>query len=216
MDANLKNKLKLTFLLLITALPVSMATLSFRDADEEGALSSTVNKGNLINPPADISALSMRNIDGEPVFMTFEEEIAALAPGEEYEIKPWLVIYVDGVECADTCKERIHYLQQLHIALGKNIQRVRRYYLNTDMQPFSQELAEHFRVDYPSMGLAYTDKNTLQQNMANAGVTLDLASQSYVLLVDPVGNVMMYYTQDHTPEEIMTDLETLLRYSSLG
>jgi len=27
---------------------------------------------------------------------------------------------------------------------------------------------------------------------------------------------MMYYTEEHTPEEIMTDLETLLRYSSLG
>jgi len=216
MDTNLKSKLKLTFLLLITALPVSMATFSFRDAIEEGALSSSVNNGHLINPPADISALSMRNLDGEPVFRTFEEEIAALAPNEEYEIRPWLMIYVDGAECADACKERLHYLQQLHIALGKNIQRVRRYYLNTDMQPFSQELADHFRADYPSMGLAYTEKSSLQENLAVAGVALDLASQSYVLLVDPVGNVMMYYTQDHTPEEIMTDLETLLRYSSLG
>lgn len=216
MDANLKNKLKLTFLLLITALPVSMATLSFRGAIEEGALSSTVNKGHLINPPADISALAMRDLDGQPVFRTFEEEIAALAPDQEYEIKPWLMIYVNGADCTAACKERIHYLQQLHIALGKNIQRVRRYYLNTDMQPFSQELAEYFRADYPSMGLAYTDKATLQQNLSASGVSIDLAAQSYVLLVDPVGNVMMYYTQDHTPEEIMTDLETLLRYSSLG
>lgn len=216
MDANLKNKLKLTFLLLITALPVSMATMSFRGANEDGAVSSTINKGNLINPPADISILAMRNLDGEPAFKTFEEEIAALAPGQEYEIKPWLMVYVNGANCDAACEDRIHYLQQLHIALGKNIQRVRRYYLNTDMQAFSDELAEHFKTDYPSMGLAYTDKATLQQNLLSAGVTVDLSSQSYILLVDPVGNVMMYYTQDHTPEEIMTDLETLLRYSSLG
>lgn len=216
MDANLKNKLKLTFLLLITALPVSMATLSFRGAIEEGAVTGTVNKGQLINPPADISVLAMRNIEGQPVFRTFEEEIASLAPGAEYEIKPWLMVYVDGAACEDACKERIYYLQQLHIALGKNIQRVRRYYLNTDMQPFAPELAELFREDYPSMGLAYTDKATLQQGLGSAGVNLDLEGQAYVLLVDPVGNVMMYYTQDHTPEEIMTDLETLLRYSSLG
>jgi len=216
MDANLKNKLKLTFLLLVTALPVSMATMSFRGAIEEGVVSSTVNKGQLINPPADISALAMRDIEGQPAFRTFEEEIASLAPDEEYEIKPWLMIYVNGAECESACKERIHYLQQLHIALGKNIQRVRRYYLNTDMQPFAPDLAEFFRADYPSMGLAYTDKETLQQNMSASGVNLDLVAQSYVLLVDPVGNVMMYYTQDHTPEEIMTDLETLLRYSSLG
>jgi hypothetical protein len=216
MDANLKNKLKLTFLLLITALPVSLATFSFRDAIEEGALNATVNKGHLINPPADISALAMRDLEGQPVFKTFEDEIAALAPGQEYEIKPWLMVYVNGADCDASCEDRIHYLQQLHVALGKNIQRVRRYYLNTDMAPFSEETAVHFREEYPSMGLAYTDKQTLRENMLAAGVTLDPAAQSYVLLIDPVGNVMMYYTEEHTPVEIMTDLETLLRYSSLG
>ncbi len=216
MDATLKNKLKLTFLLLITALPVSLATFSFRDAIEEGSQSGTVNKGHLINPPADISALAMRDLEGLPAFKTFEEEIAALAPGEEYEIKPWLMVYVNGADCDASCEDRIHYLQQLHIALGKNIQRVRRYYLNTDMAPFSEETAAHFRETYPSMGLAYTDKQTLRENMQAAGVTLDPATQSYVLLIDPVGNVMMYYTEEHTPEDIMTDLETLLRYSSLG
>lgn len=216
MDANLKNKLKLTFLLLITALPVSMATMSFRGATEDGTGSPTVNKGHLITPPADISALSMRDLEGQLVFRSFEEEIEALAPDQEYEIKPWLMIYVNGRECAAACEDRIYNLQQLHIALGKNIQRVRRYYLNTDMAPFSPEISEHFRADYPSMGLAYSDKATLHQNLLAAGVTLDLESQSYVLLVDPVGNVMMYYTTEQTAEEIMTDLETLLRYSSLG
>jgi len=66
------------------------------------------------------------------------------------------------------------------------------------------------------MGLAYTEKATLQANLLSSGVTVELESKSYVLLVDPVGNVMMYYTPEHTAEEIMTDLETLLRYSSLG
>ena len=47
MDANLTNKLKLTFLLLITALPVSLATFSFKDASQEGNLGATVNKGHL-------------------------------------------------------------------------------------------------------------------------------------------------------------------------
>lgn len=216
MDANLTNKLKLTFLLLITALPVSLATFSFKDASQEGNQGATVNKGHLINPPVDISALAMRDIEGAPVFKTFEEEIANLAPDEEYEIKPSLMVYVNGADCDAGCEERIHYLQQLHIALGKNIQRVRRYYLNTDMVEFSDETATHFREKYPSMGLAYTDKEALKQNMLAAGVNLDPGAEAYVLLIDPVGNVMMYYTEEHTPEEIMTDLETLLRYSSLG
>lgn len=216
MTPELKNKLKLTFLLLITALPVTMATLSFNSAIDSGALSGTSNKGTLINPPADISALAMHDVENNPVFETFEDVIAALPDDQEYEIQPWLLVYVNGDECADACKERIHYLKQLHIALGKNTQRVRRYYLNASDNALSSETTELFRTEYPSMGVAQSDKSVLTANLADAGASIDLDTQSYVILVDPVGNVMMYYTEDKEAEDIMSDLETLLKYSSLG
>ena len=78
MNANIKNKIKLTVLLLITALPITMATLSFRSATESDDASATSNKGHLINPPADITALVMQNENGQRVFTNFEQEIAAL------------------------------------------------------------------------------------------------------------------------------------------
>jgi hypothetical protein len=34
--------------------------------------------------------------------------------------------------------------------------------------------------------------------------------------VDPLGNVMLYFTPGNTPEEILSDLDTLLDSSSLG
>ncbi|MDP1931711.1 MAG: hypothetical protein Q8L60_09665 [Gammaproteobacteria bacterium] len=209
------NKIKLTVLLLITALPVSLATLSFKSAIENGDVSATSNKGNLILPPADITALAMHHADGQPVFLNFEEEIASLGD-EEYEIRPWLLLYVTGSECDAKCQERIHYMQQLHIALGKNIQRVRRYYLHASDEPIGPENAQIFESQFPSMGIAYSEREVLELNMASAGVELSLASQSYIVLVDPVGNVMMYYTDEQTAEDIMADLETLLKYSSLG
>ncbi len=216
MTPELKNKLKLTFLLLITALPVTLATLSFNSAIDSGAISATSNKGTLIYPPADISALAMQDTDNNPVFKSFEEVIAALPNDEEYEIQPWLMVYVNGKQCDESCDERIHYLQQLHIALGKNIQRVRRYYLNVSGNPLSADTAEHFRVEYPSMGVAQSDQDVITANLAEAGAMLDFSQQSYVILVDPVGNVMMYYTEEQEAEDIMADLETLLKYSSLG
>ena len=216
MSPETKNKLKLSFLLLITALPVSLATMSFKSAIENGDIAATSNKGHLINPPADISALDMRDGDGNPAFRSFEEEIATLRDPDEYEIKPWLLIYVTATQCAASCQERVHYLQQLHIALGKNIQRVRRYYLNAAGEALSAETATLFREDYPSMGIAYSDATTLENNMRELGADLSLRDQDYVLLVDPVGNVMMYYTDEQSAEDIMADLETLLKYSSLG
>lgn len=216
MTPDTKNKLKLAFLLLITVLPVTLATLSFNSAIENGNIGGSRNKGTLIQPPADISALMMRDAKGQPVFRSFEEEIAGIEDEDEYQIKPWLMVFVTGNACDNVCKDRIHYLKQLHIALGKNIQRVRRYYLDASSEPLSEENATLFREEYPSMGIAYTDKNILERNMRAAGVDLSLADRNYVLLIDPVGNVMMYYTDEQSAEDIMTDLETLLKYSSLG
>lgn len=215
MNENVKSKIKLAVLLLITALPVSLATLSFKSAIESGDIAATANKGQLILPPADITALAMRHENGEPVFRNFEEEIASLGD-EEYQIRPWLLLYVTGNDCAEACQERIHYMQQLHIALGKNIQRVRRYYLHTADTPISPEVTRLFQAEFPSMGIAFSEREVLEQNMREAGVEFSLAAESYIVLIDPVGNVMMYYTDEHTAEDIMSDLETLLKYSSLG
>lgn len=216
MTPDLKNKLKLTFLLLITFLPITLATVYFNSAVESGAISATSNKGTLIIPPADISALAMHDTNDDPVFQSFEEVIAALPDNEEYEIQPWLLVYVNGQDCAQACQDRLYYLQQLHIALGKNIQRVRRYYLNASDAPLSADVADLFRSEYPSMGIAVSDKVELSGNLAEAGAVIDLTQQTYVILVDPVGNVMMYYTEEQSAEDIMADLETLLKYSSLG
>jgi hypothetical protein len=216
MSPELKSKLKLTFLLLITALPVTLATLSFQSAIESGTLQSTANKGNLINPPVDISQLDMRDREGSPVFKTFEEEIANLTPGEEYQIKPWLMVYVSANPCDATCEQRIYYMQQLHITLGKDMQRVRRYYLSAATEQIAPATAQLFREQYPSMGIAFSDSTLFNRNMQEAGLELGLDEQDYIFLIDPVGNVMMYYTEEHTPQDIMADLDTLLKYSSLG
>jgi hypothetical protein len=216
MSPELKSKLKLTFLLLVTALPVTLATLSFQSAIESGALQATANKGNLISPPLDISQLAMVDNEGRPAFRSFEEEIANLAPGQEYEIKPWLMVYVSANPCDADCEQRIYYMQQLHITLGKDIQRVRRYYLNAANEQIAPATAQLFREQYPSMGIAYSDNAVLKRNMQEAGLPLALGEQDYILLIDPVGNVMMYYTEEHTPQDIMADLDTLLKYSSLG
>lgn len=216
MTPELRSKLKLTFLLLITAVPITWATLAFNNAIDRGLVESTSNKGTLILPPADISALGLRDTQNNPVFKSFEEVIAALPDDQDYEIQPWLMVYVNGGDCDDACESRLHYMQQLHIALGKNIQRVRRYYVNASGMPLSNEVATHFRQKYESMGIALADKDVLLSNMSEAGVALDLSTQTYILLVDPVGNVMMYYTDEQSAEDIMADLETLLKYSSLG
>jgi len=66
------------------------------------------------------------------------------------------------------------------------------------------------------MGIAYGSAQDIESNLAAKNLTLDLGQDDYVFFVDPVGNVMMYFTREHSIEEIKSDLERLLKYSSLG
>lgn len=212
-----RSKFKLAFLLLITFVPITMATFAFRAATESGGFGSgTVNKGNFILPPADITDLTMADARGAPMFTSFEEFVATLESEDDYVAQPWLVIYVNAGACDAVCEERVFYLRQMHITLGKNIERVRRYYLHADTAPIAQQTASHFRQEFPSMGIAYSPAQQLQQNLAANGVEIDLQTDDYVFFVDPVGNVMMYYDASHSIEDIKTDLDRLLKHSSLG
>jgi hypothetical protein len=42
------------------------------------------------------------------------------------------------------------------------------------------------------------------------------ANLHYIYVVDPLGNVMMYFTPENTPEEMLDDIDNLLDRSSVG
>jgi hypothetical protein len=211
-----RSKLKLAFLLLIAFVPITMATFAYRSAIENGGFGGTVNKGNFILPPADITDLNMMDAYGNAMFRSFEEVIAEIENDDDYVAQPWLMVYLTAADCDVNCMDRIHLLRQMHITLGKNQPRVRRYYLNATGAQLPQDTALFFREEYPSMGIAQGSREQILRNFAEQGITLDLENNTYVFFVDPVGNVMMYYEPHHTIEEIKSDLQRLLSLSSLG
>jgi len=216
MQDKTRSKLKLAFLLLIAFVPITLATFAFRAATESGAFTSTVNKGNLISPPADITDLQMLDPGGQPLFRSFEAVVAALENDDDYQVQPWLMVYVNNGECESACRQRVHLLRQMHITLNKNSPRVRRYYLHAGDGSLTETTAAHFREEFPSMGIAFGSARDIESNLAAKNLALDLGEDDYVFFVDPVGNVMMYFTSEHSIEEIKSDLERLLKYSSLG
>lgn len=216
MQDTTRTRLKLAFLLFIAFVPITLATLAYRNAVENGGFGSTVNKGNLILPPADITDLAMTDVSGAPLFKSFEEIIAEIESDDDYIPQPWMMVYVTATTCDAVCEERVHLLRQMHITLNEDMPRVRRYYLNATGDELPTQTAEFFRQEFPSMGIAQGNKQAIQDNLATKNVVLDLENNSYVFFVDPVGNVMMYYEPHHPIQDIKTDLEKLLGLSSLG
>lgn len=217
MSESRTSKMKLAFLLLIAFVPITLASFAFRAATDAGLFSGeTVNKGILINPPVDISELALEDEKNDEVFLTFEERVADIPDPDDYETAPWLILYVNNGDCAESCRERVHLLRQMHVTLNKNMPRVRRYFVQSHTGEVNEALATHFRDEFPSMGVVKGDASTMAAALAPREINVDLNSEDIIFFVDPVGNVMMYYTEEHDVAEIKEDLERLLRLSSLG
>jgi len=201
------SNIKLIVMLLVAVLPIGLATYLFNSTTHGGA----INKGELIIPPVDITKLDMRNGQGELIFSSFEDEAI---------IRPWLMIYLGSGSCNDVCQRRLYYLRQLHTALGKNSRRVQRYYVETRPSDtdsgLDNKLSALIASEFPKLKIAFSGYDPIVSNFSVTSRGVNPVDKHFVFLVDPVGNVMMYYTPEHTPKEIMEDLKRLLKLSSLG
>ncbi len=205
------SKIKLLALLLVAALPIGLATYCFNLAIHGGGVDLTTNKGELITPPLDITKLDMRNRQGGLVFSSFEDGATT---------RPWLMVYLCRGSCDELCHERLYYLRQLQLALGKDSHRVQQYYVETQASNTENGLDKHLSTlierEFPKLKIAFAGYNQIVSNFRIVSRGANPVHEHFVFLVDPVGNVMMYYTPEHTAKEIMEDLKRLLKLSSLG
>lgn len=212
-----KNKAKLTFLLLIAALPIGSATWYFGSQEYRG-LMATTNKGVLISPVVDVVKLDLRNGAGEPAYLPFEALVAGVSP-DDYDPRPWQLLYLGAPECDDSCAERLYFLRQLHVRLGREFDRVQRVYVQASDAPgpLPEATAAFMAEQQPDMKVVYANASALLSQLSKTvPAGSDPLSQHYIYVVDPLGNVMLYFTPENTPEEILSDLDTLLDNSSLG
>jgi hypothetical protein len=212
-----KNKLKLTFLLLIAVVPISLATWYFNTREYQGSVA-TGNKGVLVIPVLDVTTLDLRNGLGEPAYLSFEELTAGVSP-EDYKPRPWQLLYLGAPECDDSCVERLYFLRQLHVRLSREFDRVQRVYVQASdaSGPLPDATATLMAEQQPDMKVVYAGASALRTRLqATVPANADPVTEHYIYVVDPVGNVMLYFTPENTPEDILSDLDTLLDNSSLG
>jgi hypothetical protein len=121
----------------------------------------------------------------------------------------WTLVYLGGGDCPDACRERLHDLRQIRLALGDGSLSVERLLILTDPGPSATgaALAQEFR----GMAVAVTDEAGaawLIDALGQGPEALDLA---YIL--DPMGNLMMRYAPGAPPQDTLRDMERLLKAS---
>lgn len=179
----------------IAVLPVVLATAMYFGG--WGATGASANKGQLLQPVAHIDEFDLADEQGQPLnarFYPLTEE------------PKWLVLTL-AERCQDACREAIHTTRQVHIALGRESDRVERAL-------WSPSLPEDQLTDYPELiRLSVAEGQSLPAELPGAG---DLQQSYQIYVVDPNGNVILRYDNGNSGEDLLDDLKKLLRLSNIG
>ncbi|WP_244506218.1 hypothetical protein [Microbulbifer marinus] len=156
----------------------------------------TINQGQLLKPPVDISQLPF--IEG------------GTAPVQLAEESPkWRYLILSGNECAADCEQLLYTSRQVHIRLGEKATRVERLLVTT--APLGDEFQQMLQRDHPRLRVVQLPEASLlqlQRQSAHEGI-----ADTRVLLVDQQGFAMMAYDNHHSGNQLLKDIKRLLKYS---
>lgn len=104
--------------------------------------------------------------------------------------KKWQVVYVFKDICDTECESVVYTLNQVKKALGKNSE----------------------RLDVKQVSPSVLFSNEQMQRFVKENFSI----QNKVYLIDPIGNLFMYYSDTSNPMNILKDLKHVLEVSQIG
>ncbi|HYG32063.1 MAG TPA: hypothetical protein VD810_03645 [Methylophilaceae bacterium] len=122
----------------------------------------------------------------------------------------WSMVYV-AQDCAQLCEQRMHQLRQLHASLAKNINRVQRILIASsgDLKGMHEKYPDVVILNHPESEVsALRAQFDMQDSPAKKG--------NRIYLVDPLGNLMMSFSDSVPLQDVRKDLTRLLTYSWAG
>jgi hypothetical protein len=127
-------------------------------------------------------------------------------PVKQLATTDWQIVYVPAACTGD--EERTKFsLHQLHTALGKNQDRVSLTWVTTAA---CKQKAHDFR----KVVFTKKDFSALNKQLMQPQHTFVVKNKIY--LIDPNGNLFMYYKSDADPMNILKDMKKVLEVSQIG
>ncbi len=163
----------------------------------------TVNHGTLVTPVRALLSFTAVSGKGEPVDRTFLRG-------------KWTLVYLAQGACDKTCIQQLYNIRQARLTQGKNIDRLRRLMLWKAKDLDEAKRAE-LQAHFPGQTMVSLDEEEAQSLAAVFSLDGNHPfTARRIYLVDPLGNLMMYYEAGDDPRGIVKDLQRLLKYSGLG
>jgi hypothetical protein len=120
----------------------------------------------------------------------------------------WVLLYANDARCDAACAQALYTLRQSRLMLGKEMDRLVRVFLHGDTVPDTVLLADEHK------GLVTLNDSALVALLDKKKPT-DLDAGGYYL-IDPLGNLVMYFRPDIDPSAMVDDIKHLLELSRIG
>lgn len=188
-DRKRSGRLQLLLVGLVFLLPLVAASWMYYSGNAPRP-QATTNHGELLTPIQNVN-----DILGETAFT------GAIADH-------WALVYVYTAPCATACGDALYKLRQSRLMLGNDMNRVVRVMLHGSEAPDTLLLTEEHA------GLIALQESAADRLLNNTHPFDDDSGGYY--LIDPLGNLVMYFPTDITPRDLVDDIEHLLKLSSIG
>jgi len=142
----------------------------------------------------------------EPI-ANLADELPGSAIHPHYQ-QSWVLLYSYDTACDTACRDGLYKLRQSRLMLGKEMDRLTRVFLHGNTPPDTVFLAEEHA------GLVTIEDGRLTRLLVNKKPA-DLPANGYYL-IDPLGNLVMYFRADLDPSEMVDDVKRLLKLSRIG
>ena len=208
MKFSLSPRLALLIIAAMFLLPLLLAWLMYSGSlDFRPSL--TRNLGTLVEPPVPVDWSVTAMLAGEANLPArFEQSKGVFS-------EHWVILQPVPAVCNDSCLRKVSDLRQIHLAAGRQQLRIRLALLLEDSSPAGQ--AQSLLAIYPQFhlirdpsGLLWGALGKIQQNLSTQAGPV-----KGVYMIDPLGNIMMYYAAGSDPNHIKQDLKRLLTWSKL-
>jgi len=120
----------------------------------------------------------------------------------------WAMVYNQTGPCDESCEAALYRMRQTRLMLGNDMSRVLRVLLHGTVAPDTLFLEEE------QAGLVTLQDQTASQALIDARPR-DLSAGG-LYLIDPLGNLIMYFPDDISPRQLVDDIEHLLELSRIG
>jgi cytochrome oxidase Cu insertion factor (SCO1/SenC/PrrC family) len=192
-----RNPYTVWFVVIAFIAPVVLAYIMFFFVD----VKSFVNHGEILNPIVHIASFKLKDENND------------LVPEGDLTYK-WRLISFLGKDCDEQCETRLYDTRQIHTLLAKDQHRLMRMFVH--LEPAGDPLIKLIEQTHPNVihvnGDADTIIDALGANVREgAGI---MNNETYIM--DPMGNVMMRFTQDQPSKNFLYDLKKLLKASQIG